>query len=269
MPCRRSIHGNQRLRGGLGGVMSKTLLSGMSWWYRAWRYRLLIERPGVRFVLDNLRAGDVAIDIGAHKGAFLYWMQRRVGHHGQVIAFEPQPELAKYLNRVVSHRGLSQVSVINAGVSSRPGVMTLTRDGELPSPGARLSEDERWGEGIAGHVSFAVRVESLDRFLTARQRPVRLIKCDVEGHELEVFRGARRILEEDRPLLLFECERRHHAGESIEPVFDYLRNFGYSGYYLDKSRTHSLASFRAEYQDDPRSPHYVNNFAFYPRRRAA
>ena len=249
--------------------MASELKQRLNWWYRAWRYRLLVERPGVQFVLKNLRPGDVAIDVGAHKGAFLYWMQHVVGPSGKVIAFEPQPELAKYLTSVVTASSLSHVTVINAALSQQPGVMTLTREGSLPSPGARLSQEPERDEAIAGHVSFAVRVEALDRCLAKANRPVRLFKCDVEGHELEVFRGARRILEEDRPMLLFECERRHHRGASIEPVFEFLHRIGYTGLYLDRHRTHSLASFRPELQNDPESPEYVNNFAFYPRRRAA
>jgi len=249
--------------------MASQLKQRLSWLYRAWRYRLLVERPGVQFVLKNLRPGDVAIDIGAHKGAFLYWMQRVVGPSGKVVAFEPQPELAKYLNTVVAASHLPHVTIVNAALSHRSGVMTLTREGELPSPSARLAQEVDRDEAIAGHVSFAVRVETLDKCLSKADRPVRLIKCDVEGHELEVFHGARRILEEDRPMLLFECERRHHQGESIEPVFEFLNRIGYSGLYLDRHRTHSLASFRPELQNDPESPGYVNNFAFYPRRRAA
>lgn len=249
--------------------MASQLKQQLGWWYRAWRYRLLVERPGVQFVLKNLRPGDVAIDVGAHKGAFLYWMQRAVGRTGKVFAFEPQPELAKYLNSVTGAKQLEHVKIINAALSHRPGVMTLTREGELPSPSARLAQADEWDEAIAGHVSFSVRVEALDKCLTKRDRPVRLIKCDVEGHELDVFQGARRILEEDRPMLLFECERRHHRGESIAPVFEFLERIGYSGMYLDRRSTHSLASFRPELQNDPESPEYVNNFAFLPRRRAA
>lgn len=242
----------------------------LNWWYRAWRYRMHVERPGIQFVLQNLRPGDVAIDAGAHKGAFLYWMQRAVGPEGKVIAFEPQPELARYLTDVVSASRLPHVRIVNAALSQRPGIMTLKRESTLPSPGARLSAGDEAPVGpLDGQMSFEVRVEALDQALTSADRPVRLIKCDVEGHELEVFRGAKRILEQDRPLLLFECERRHHGGRSITPVFDFLERIGYTGMYLDRQRTHSLASFRPEWQDNPKSPQYVNNFAFLPRRQAA
>ena len=41
------------------------------------------------------------MDIGAHKGAYVYWMQRAVGPSGTVFAFEPQVALAAYKNRII------------------------------------------------------------------------------------------------------------------------------------------------------------------------
>lgn len=62
--------------------------------YRAWRYRLRIDPGEIRYLLATLRPGRMALDIGAHKGAYSYWMSKAVGPWGEVIAFEPQPELA-------------------------------------------------------------------------------------------------------------------------------------------------------------------------------
>ncbi len=80
----------------------------LRWLYRAWRYRLLLERQEVRALRRHLTAGDTAIDIGAHKGAFTYWMLRRVGRDGLVLAFEPQRPLAVALRELVVRRRLSQ-----------------------------------------------------------------------------------------------------------------------------------------------------------------
>ena len=69
--------------------------------FRAWRYRLRAERPEIRFLLNQLQLGHTAIDIGAHKGAYTYWMSQRVGSSGQVIAFEPQPELNQTISKLM------------------------------------------------------------------------------------------------------------------------------------------------------------------------
>ena len=48
---------------------------------------------------------------------------------------------------------------------------------------------------------------------------INLVKCDVEGHELEVFKGAENTLNKFHPHLIFECEQRHHINDSIQDVF--------------------------------------------------
>ena len=72
------------------------------------------------------------------------------------------------------------------------------------------------------------------------------IKCDVEGHELEVLQGGQRLLREDRPVLLVECvDSRPEVGQT-DRVFPYLEALGYRGYFFPNGRTESLTRFRVE-----------------------
>ncbi len=232
--------------------------------YRAWRYRFRKD-PGEIALLRNLLAsGDTALDIGAHKGAYTYWMQQAVGPAGRVFAFEPQPQLAKELVEVFRHS--AGVSVHPLGLSARPGRMTLHIPCGGPSPGASFEH----GECVEGLERVEVAVESLDHFFAAHSgRPVRFIKCDVEGHELEVFRGAKAILRDDRPTLLFECEQRHHRADSFTAVFDHLASLGYSGSCFLRRKLIPLAEFRPEQHQIPGRAPYVNNFVFQPLVRIA
>lgn len=235
----------------------------MRFLYRAWRYRFRVEPAEIRFLRQQLHDGEVAVDVGAHKGAYTWWMQRAVGPRGRVFAFEPQPELAEYLAAATRALGLDHVTVVPAAVSRTCGTMTLSRPGPRPSPGATIEpRDEPRGD------AFSVRAETLDAFFAAPpvagSRPVRFVKCDAEGHELAVFQGAEGLLREDRPILLFECEARHHRGRSIEPVFDYLRGLSYEGYFFRGRERRPLSEFRPEDQAAPGRPGYVYDFAFLP-----
>ena len=51
-------------------------------------------------MLDYLVPGNIAVDIGAHKGAYTYWMSKYVGEKGKVFSFEPQPQLNKQLRTI-------------------------------------------------------------------------------------------------------------------------------------------------------------------------
>jgi len=57
-----------------------------------------------------------------------------------------------------------------------------------------------------GCQAIPVEVITLDAYYD-EFRDAAFIKCDVEGHEHDVFRGGRRLLERGKPCLLFEC---HH-----------------------------------------------------------
>ncbi len=224
---------------------------------RAWRYRLRHDPAEIRFLLDTLRRGDTAIDVGAHKGAYTWWMARAVGRAGRVFAFEPQPELAQRLRRQLTGPRWAHVSTEAAAVSERAGELDLYVPDAAPSPGASL-EAARSADARRTH---RVRVVTLDEHIPAGLR-VGLIKVDVEGHELSVFRGAQRLLTTSRPALLFECEARHHRGDAIESVFAHLRGLGYVGSFFWRGRRLPLEQFRAEvHQVEGREP-YANNFAF-------
>lgn len=235
--------------------------------WRAWRYRLRNDPGEIRSVREHLSPGDTAIDIGAHKGAYTYWMARSVGPAGRVVAFEPQPELASYLKGIFRAPGWRSVTVEAMALSSGKGRARLVipaRHGST-SPGASV-ELEPGG----GSRSCQVDRDSLDVYCGAHPdiRPARFVKCDVEGHELEVFRGAETVLREDAPVLLFECEARHRRNGSIRDVFRHLEDRGYEGRFFLGRRLRPLSEFdEGRHQRAPGSPAYCNNFLFTPKGR--
>ncbi|MEO1973632.1 MAG: FkbM family methyltransferase [Pirellulaceae bacterium] len=233
--------------------------------FRAYKYRYRVERNEIAFVLENLKPGQNCVDIGAHKGAFTYWMQRRVGPAGHVHAFEPQPELAEYLSKMKTAFGMNHVTIVHSAVSDQSGFSRLYRDSAC-TPGATLNDRESETAN-----SVVVPLVTLDGYFS--QQPacrVDFIKCDVEGHELEVFQGGCGILTEDRPKLLFECEQRHMSERSMEEVFQYLVSLGYRGWYFKRRNLHSIDSFKPELNAAPRDSDYVYNFVFlHPMHDAA
>jgi FkbM family methyltransferase len=143
--------------------------------------------------------GDRCLDIGANVGVHTVRLARLAGPAGEVIAIEPDPELARRNARNTALNGLGQVRVLQAAASARAGEsVSLYRAAEQDSNRARASlHPHPYLTGRAAQVE-TVTVDE------ACPGPVALIKIDVEGHEAAVVAGAARTIERDRPAIVFE-----------------------------------------------------------------
>ena len=205
--------------------------------FRALRARLLDEKIELGLIRRHVRSTDTVCDIGANKGSFVFWLSRWC-RKGQVIAFEPQPTFANLLLRLTRSLGLDNVKVEQKAVFSRDGHADLfVPEGQLPSASlvAKVAGSGRFE-------TISVPMVRLDDYFDQAQR-IALMKVDVEGAELEVFKGAERILREQSPLLIFECEGRHLQGASMADVFAYLTALGYSGSFVDGHRLLPVSQF--------------------------
>ena len=222
----------------------------------------------------------MVVDVGCHKGGFLFWLRRYVGAAGRVYAFEPQPALAAYLDAIVRAQRWRNVVLERAALSSVAGSMMLYVPAAAghSSPGATLAP-----ASVAGaHHHVPVAVTTLDARVPPGER-VSCIKCDCEGHEFEVFQGAERILRQDRPVLLFECEGRHLSGyarttadgrgRTPADVFAYLQAREYVGFFFSPQGLQPVERFRPEVHQPVRAGRfwqardYCNNFLFVPAER--
>ncbi|MDY6844290.1 MAG: FkbM family methyltransferase [Thermodesulfobacteriota bacterium] len=115
-----------------------------------------------------------------------------------------------------------------------------------------------------------VEVVTLDDYFSLEEK-VRALKIDVEGAELDVFKGATRILEHCRPLLVFECENRHLKHGNVFDVFNFLYDFNYRGQFVAQNLLVDIAEFIPEKHQKQSGDRYwdrkeyVNNFIFRPR----
>jgi FkbM family methyltransferase len=141
---------------------------------------------------------EVAFDVGANIGQNASIMALAVGPRGRVVAFEPGPTAWGMLTRNVERWAsydLAPITVIRKGLSSRIGDGLLRESLDL---GGFSLEDDAPSEGmIAREHSRGIRVEltTLDDFLSQSTK-IGLMKIDVEGHELAVLEGSKRILEQ-------------------------------------------------------------------------
>lgn len=241
-------------------------------WLRAMKCRHRDHREETSALVAALRPGDVAIDVGANKGAFLWSLARRVGGAGRLIAIEPQPALAATLRDVAGVLGWRQVEIHEMAASDRTGRLPLHVPRAGTSPGATLVA----GDHVPGDwITVDVPVAPLDELLQGERRRVGAMKIDVEGYEPEVLRGAERTIAAHRPAIVFECEERHlersSAAGSVREVIGWLEQRGYRVSLVERGRLVPAERYDPsvhQRRDGERfwdAPGYSNNFVALPR----
>jgi FkbM family methyltransferase len=205
------------------------------------------ELAGVR---RFLAPGDVAVDLGANAGAFAIAMARTVGPGGRVYAFEPIPENLDVLLEAARLAALRNIEPFRMGLSDRSGQAEFVIPEAEAFAGyylARIATPDDKGSRVD------VPLETLDALLASgRLPPPAFIKCDVEGHELAVLRGAVALMERHAPNWYIEVTR-----PTSQEVFEFLLAHGYSG-AVWKSGRFSLTN---AYMDGQ----FRNYFFFHPR----
>jgi FkbM family methyltransferase len=173
------------------------------------------NRVAFKIMAEVLDPGSNCIDVGCHEGVLLEQMVRRAPR-GAHLAFEPIPEYATALQQRFPDVEVKQVALSDTPgeaefnfVASNPGYSGL-RQRDYPRPNEEIRK-------------IRVQTARLDDVRPAG-RAVKLMKVDVEGGELHVFRGARRLLHEQKPIVIFEHGRgaAEHYGASPEMIWDLL-----------------------------------------------
>ena len=64
------------------------MIERLKYLYRAYKYKYVKDSNEIGFALKHIQKGDTIIDIGCHKGAYLYWFEQKVGKQGKVLVID-------------------------------------------------------------------------------------------------------------------------------------------------------------------------------------
>lgn len=160
-------------------------------------------------------ASGKCLDIGANMGVI---SQALLANEFEVIAFEPQPELAKIteFNCVNATKPSGTFRVIAAAVGSEMGTATMAKvhyGSKNNFGGMGLFESSIYG-------TITVPVVTIDMY---KFNNVTLMKIDVEGYELEVLKGATETINRCKPILYIEDDRTAKSAALRKYVTDVLQ----------------------------------------------
>jgi FkbM family methyltransferase len=176
-----------------------------------------------RFLPDLVARDLPAVDIGAARG---YFTDRLLKLTSKVIAFEPNPN---FFHRI--QKFFPSVDARQIALSDTSGTATLRVPkgrAEQPGWGTIHTANDLSDAGAIDVAAYTVQTSSLDQQNLPR---IGFLKMDVEGHELNVLRGAEGTLRKYRPAMLIEVSSAARGG-APKDVVTFLHSLNYAVLYL-------------------------------------
>ena len=230
-----------------------------------WVYTRFWQSPSARYdrqamavMRRVLRPDSNCVDVGAHRGTVLREILA-VAPEGHHYAIEPLPGMAEKLRR-----RFPGVTVFEGAASDEAGETSFHH--VTADPGISGMRPTVLVTPAMAVETLTVKTARLDE-LVAPAHKINLVKVDVEGAELLVFRGARALLARDRPFIVFECgagTADRYAADAAGQTFGLLEELGYAvslmKRWLKDEPPFSVSEFQRQFSEG-------TNFYFlaYPR----
>lgn len=201
----------------------------------------------VAFFRKYLKPGDTAIDVGANYGLFTLALAQIVGETGHVKAIEPNKDMLQFWKKTAK---------ANVG-ADHPHVEYLWGASGSRLTTGELRKDPRGSGGSQMHPGSLMTGESitimpLDMIL---MRPIKAIKIDAEGMDVDVLLGAEKILREDRPVVIFEWNPEAMQNLGKDPLEEFVQLFA-----LGDRADYIVLDLDEKHAPDP----LLGNLAFLP-----
>ena len=189
--------------------------------------------PEMAIIPKILHDPRVIIDIGANYGPYSFFLSK-LYPKARIFAFEPATRSYSILKKIIKRFNLANVISVKKGLGAKEErkeiVMPLqyTILAYVSDKNAKKSDKDSTEE---------IEITTLDNFVKRNKiKRIDFIKCDVEGFELEVFKGAKKTIQKFKPIILVEIEERHTQKYEINPqqVYNFFRKLGYNCYSVKK-----------------------------------
>ena len=197
------------------------------------RANKLYEPDVSGFLKRVLKEGDHVVDVGANIGFHSMLMASLVGQSGTVEAFEPSQENVLEINANLKSNKFKNVNIHQKVLGEYPDQNLQYVFNSCDSGTSFVAN----GQAPAGADTRYMRSYTLDNELS-HDKKIKVIKMDVEGSEVAILKGAKKILQEHlvKYWIIEYCPPElHRMGETLNSLRDYMANFGLEMFVLDYS----------------------------------
>lgn len=201
-----------------------------------WRFGVYEPETSI-FLLDNVKEGDVFLDVGAHFGYFSLFASELVGPTGKVVSIEAMPTTYSMLSKNINSNNKRNVQTFQFAAGNESGQVQFRDYGVINSSlNTFVASRGVLNGNVANFSSVNVETKRIDKFFNDECLPhPQFVKIDAESSEHLVLEGMASILENDHPpVLLIEMG----GGDSNEDsraraIYQSLDKYGYQLFKIE------------------------------------
>lgn len=196
------------------------------------------------FLKKEIKSNEpVFYDVGGNKGDYTLMLKKSFPN-SKITTFEPNPNTYKVLKKNIGDKS----NLINKGIGEQEGELQLFFDVNNKTSVQASSNPEILKE-IAGTLeleSVKIEVITLDNFV--KEDRIDLLKIDVEGFELEVLKGAEKLIKDNKiKIIQFEFNEVNIIQRRfLKDFYDFLPNFNF--YRLDEKKLIPLKEWQPKHE---------------------
>lgn len=187
--------------------------------------------PEMALIPKILNNPEVIIDIGANYGTYSFYFSK-LYPNSKIFAFEPSTRTFNIFGKIIKKFNLKNVIPLKKGLGSKEEKKKIVMPAHYTIL-AYISEDNK--KKKSNDLVEDIDITTLDDFVKRNNlKKIDFIKCDVEGFEFEVFKGAKNTLKNLKPIVFVEVEERHTRkyGTNSDEVLNFFKKLNYLCYSI-------------------------------------
>ena len=191
--------------------------------------------PTVAFFNLFIKAGDLAIYIGANIGDTTVPMALCTGTTGLTIGFDPNPFVVKILNENVNlNKDKYKIAAEQCAISTTPAEFYfVSSEASFANGGISPTAESKHGKFSHKEKVQGVNLKSyLETKYPEWISKLSFIKIDTEGYDKEIVKSISDLIQQCKPVIVAESFGKASDEAKMEQ-YDVIANNGYDIYYFE------------------------------------
>ena len=196
--------------------------------------KITLNEATVAFFNQFIKAGDLAIDIGANIGDTTVPMALCTGMTGITIGFDPNPYVFKILETNANlNKDKYVIHPHRCAISSEPkSFYYISSEASFGNGAISETRDSKHGKFVYDGMVEGIHLKTfLETKYTSMIQKLSFIKIDTEGYDKEIIKSISDLIQAYKPVIVAESFGKASEAAKIE-LFEVIKNNGYDIFYF-------------------------------------